>query len=61
MAPAALPGPVVGLVDRDGFCPALGVLLECGADRRRPEPVARVRSGRLRLTRAGGEKNPEKS
>ena len=65
-AAAAVPDTVVGLLDRDGFCLALGVLEECGPDRlgvytawRRPEVVARLQIGRLRLSRDGQEKNPE--
>jgi polynucleotide 5'-hydroxyl-kinase GRC3/NOL9 len=63
-AAAALPDTVVGLLDAEGFCLALGVLEEGGPDRigvhtawRRPGAVARIQLGRLRLTRQGEEKN----
>jgi polynucleotide 5'-hydroxyl-kinase GRC3/NOL9 len=64
VAATALPDTVVGLLDAEGFCLALGVLEEAGPDRlgvytawRRPDAVARVQIGRLRLTRLGEEKS----
>jgi polynucleotide 5'-kinase involved in rRNA processing len=57
-----VPGTLVGLLDSHGFCLGLGLLEEAGPSRlgvytswRRPEAVARLQLGRLRLTRQGEE------